>query len=74
LFSADFAASYMPRLIFTVTTDLNFDQRMIRICTSLKNAGYEVELVGRELPESLPLGLQKYTQHRLRCRFGYSGI
>ncbi len=39
----------MKRRIFcTVTNDLNYDQRMIRICTSLVRAGYEVVLVGRE--------------------------
>src|SRR3984957_16614593 len=39
----------MKRRIFcTVTNDLNYDQRMIRICTSLAGAGYDVTLVGRE--------------------------
>jgi glycosyltransferase involved in cell wall biosynthesis len=35
------------RIVCTVTNDLNYDQRMIRICTSLAGAGYEVTLVGR---------------------------
>jgi hypothetical protein len=39
------------KIIFTVTNDLNFDQRMQRICSTLSNAGYEVELVGRILRE-----------------------
>ncbi|TGD79580.1 glycosyltransferase [Hymenobacter wooponensis] len=56
-----------PRLIFTVTTDLNYDQRMQRICGSLARAGYEVLLVGREWPRSAPLTAQPYQQHRLRC-------
>jgi glycosyltransferase involved in cell wall biosynthesis len=39
----------MKRRIFcTVTNDLNYDQRMIRICTSLAGVGYDVTLVGRE--------------------------
>lgn len=57
------------RLIFTVTTDLNYDQRMQRICASLARAGYEVLLVGREWSASLPLTPQPYGQHRLRCWF-----
>lgn len=42
---------------------------MIRICTSLSRAGYEVWLVGRELPNSEPLRQQPFHQHRLRCRY-----
>lgn len=58
-----------PRLLFTVTTDLNYDQRMQRICGSLAAAGYDVLLVGREWARSQPLTPQPYAQHRLRCRF-----
>ncbi|MEK0440993.1 MAG: hypothetical protein RLZZ504_1909, partial [Bacteroidota bacterium] len=35
------------RIIFTVTNDLAFDQRMQRICGSMAAAGYAVTLVGR---------------------------
>ncbi len=59
----------MKKLLFAVTTDLAYDQRMQRICGSLASHGYEVELVGRELPDSGPLQTQLYRQHRLRCRF-----
>lgn len=59
----------MPVIIFTVTNDLNFDQRMIRICTSLANNGYEVILVGRKMPGSLPLLEQPFQQKRLNCFF-----
>ena len=59
----------MERLICTVTNDLSYDQRMIRICSSLSRAGYEVWLVGRVLPHSKPLHAQPFRQHRLRCRF-----
>ncbi|UYZ63727.1 glycosyltransferase [Hymenobacter weizhouensis] len=58
-----------PRLIFAVTTDLNYDQRMQRICGSLAAAGYGVLLVGREWPQSEGLSAQPYQQHRLRCWF-----
>ena len=60
----------MKRRIFcTVTNDLNYDQRMIRICTSLVGAGYEVVLVGREWGGSLPLAERRFGQHRLTMWF-----
>jgi glycosyltransferase involved in cell wall biosynthesis len=59
----------LSSILFTVTTDLSYDQRMIRICTSLANAGYEVTLVGRQKKESIPLKDQPYQQKRLFCFF-----
>ena len=59
----------MPRILLTVTNDLTYDQRMQRICASLAGAGYAVELIGRELPGSVPLEAQPYGQRRLRCWF-----
>ena len=56
-------------IIFTVTTDLTYDQRMIRICTSLANAGYTVLLVGRKMKTSLPLAAQPFLQKRINCIF-----
>lgn len=57
------------RLIFTVTNDLNYDQRMIRICSSLSKNGYSVLLVGREKRSSLALVDQHFEQKRLYCYF-----
>jgi glycosyltransferase involved in cell wall biosynthesis len=57
------------RLLFAVTTDLNYDQRMQRICASLAKHGYQVRLVGREWPSSKPLNAQPFEQVRLRCWF-----
>jgi glycosyltransferase involved in cell wall biosynthesis len=57
------------KLFFTVTNDLSFDQRMIRICTSLALDRYEVTLVGRNLASSLPLVGQPFRQIRLNCLF-----
>jgi glycosyltransferase involved in cell wall biosynthesis len=57
------------KLVFTVSNDLNFDQRMIRICTSLQNNGYDVLLVGRKLKTSFPLSLHNYKEKRLPCFF-----
>jgi glycosyltransferase involved in cell wall biosynthesis len=59
----------MKRLIFTVTNDLTFDQRMIRICTSLAQAGYVVTLTGVKNSHSLPLIPQPFQQKRLPCFF-----
>ncbi len=42
---------------------------MIRICTSLSNAGYEVVLVGRKMSASIPLKQMPFQQKRLACWF-----
>ncbi len=59
----------MKRIIFTVTNDLNYDQRMIRICTSLQNDGYDILLVGRKKRNSPNLTGQSYQQKRFRLLF-----
>lgn len=56
-------------IIFTVTTDLSYDQRMIRICSSLANAGYTVLLVGRKTGTSIPIAIQPFKQKRISCFF-----
>lgn len=42
---------------------------MIRISTSLANAGYKVTLVGRTMKNSVPLHVTNYHQQRLNCWF-----
>jgi len=42
---------------------------MIRICTSLSEAGYTVTLVGREIATSIPLQEEPFKQIRLKCIF-----
>jgi len=59
----------VKKIIFTVTNDLSYDQRMQRICGSLTDAGYDVLLVGRKLKSSPPLSNKMYKQHRLGCCF-----
>jgi glycosyltransferase involved in cell wall biosynthesis len=56
-------------IICTVTNDLNFDQRMIRICNSLADNDYKVTLIGRKLPDSQSLTDQSFRQVRLSCFF-----
>ncbi len=56
-------------LIFTVTNDLVFDQRMQRICRAMAEEGYRVTLVGRLLPDSPELTDYPFEQVRIPCRF-----
>lgn len=53
------------RIICTVTNDLNYDQRMIRICTTLAEAGHQVTLVGFRRRNSKPLKDRPFKQIRL---------
>lgn len=57
------------RIICCVTNDLNYDQRMIRICSSLQEGGYEVALIGRKKRSSRPLEKQIFAQQRIVCPF-----
>jgi Glycosyltransferase len=57
----------MKRLVFAVTNELSYDQRMIRICSSLAAAGYSVTLVGRRWRHSAPPPERPFTQKRLLC-------
>lgn len=56
------------RIVLTVTSDPAYDQRMIRICTSLHNAGYDVLLIGRLRPNSKELPERPFRQRRIRQR------
>lgn len=59
----------MKRLVFTVTNDLSFDQRMQRICGTLADNGFNVTLIGRRKWSSLKLLPQNYRQVRILCVF-----
>ena len=59
----------MTRIIFTVTNDLTYDQRMIRICNSLATAGYDVTLIGVRRKDSIPLTEEMFKQKRLNALF-----
>lgn len=59
----------MKRIIFTVTNDLSYDQRMIRICRSLAKEGYEIKLIGRKWRNSIPLVRENFEQKRLNGLF-----
>lgn len=53
------------RIVCTVTNDLNYDQRMIRICSTLAEAGYDVTLVGFKRKTSKPLTQKPFKQFRI---------
>ena len=59
----------MKKIVCTVTNDLVYDQRMIRICDTLATAGYDVTLVGRKLNRSAPILDQNFKQYRCKNRF-----
>ena len=59
----------MKRIICTVTNDLNSDQRMIRICSTLVDAGYDVTLVGWVRGNGTPLREKIYRQKRFHLFF-----
>jgi glycosyltransferase involved in cell wall biosynthesis len=58
----------MRRAIVCVTNDLSTDNRVHRTCVVLRELGWEVLLVGRSLPGSLPLQ-RPYGTRRLRLFF-----
>jgi glycosyltransferase involved in cell wall biosynthesis len=60
----------MKELYFCVTSELSYDQRMMRICSSLQDNGYHVTLVGRKSAKAPPLPEASYRQVRLPSRFG----
>lgn len=59
----------MPKkVVVSVTNDLSFDQRVNKMCTTLSQMGFEVELIGRLLPDSQPLK-RSYKTKRIRLFF-----
>ncbi|HMN05821.1 MAG TPA: glycosyltransferase [Flavobacteriales bacterium] len=58
----------MKRALVSVTNDLATDNRVARTCGVLTELGYEVLLVGRRLPGSLPVE-RPYKTRRLRLLF-----
>lgn len=45
----------MPRIIVSVSNDLSTDQRVKKVCQTLVDEGFEILLIGRKLPNSLPI-------------------
>ncbi len=56
------------KIIVSVTNDLTTDQRVAKICNTLTELNFEVVLVGRKLPNSLPLN-RSYKTKRFNLWF-----
>lgn len=64
----------MQSIVFTVTNEISYDQRMQRICSSLAAAGYRVTIIGVKRSASsvipiAPLYGKSYEQKRIQCLF-----
>jgi len=59
----------LRRIIVIVSNDISTDQRMSRICGTLHENGYQVELIGRKLKASPDLTSKPYIQTRLKLFF-----
>ncbi len=61
--------SNKKRIIVSVTNDLTGDNRVHKVCSTLKNIGFDVLLAGRQLRESIPVNHRNYETKRFRLLF-----
>jgi glycosyltransferase involved in cell wall biosynthesis len=58
----------LKKIIVTVTNDLSTDQRVDKVCTTLRNEGYLVLLIGRKLKNSISIN-RAYDTKRIQLIF-----
>ena len=61
----------MKKIIVSVSNDLSTDQRVAKVCNTLVNAGYEIMLIGRKLPDSNELS-RNYKTKTIQLLFNNS--
>jgi len=59
------------KIIITVSNDIVTDQRMARIAHSLHKIGFQVEIIGRKMKNSMELEEKSYQQTRLHLWFDH---
>ena len=61
--------TYQKKIIVSVTNDLVADNRVHKVCNTLTSMGFHVLLVGRKLPNSLPVQTRNYATKRFHLLF-----
>lgn len=57
------------KILVSVISDLTTDQRVIRICSTLQQMGFEVTVLARSFDNSLPLDEYIFKANRIKCNF-----